>query len=62
MNSKQRARWLSDLIAELQRFASKAKSAPETEHVSKALTNLDDARRTALESYTESDEPTQLEP
>lgn len=53
MNGKQRARWLSDLIAELQRFTSKAKDAPETGHVRKALNSLDEARRAALESSTE---------
>ena len=53
MNGKQRARWLADLISELQRFTSKAKDAPETGHVRKALGSLDDARRSALESGTE---------
>ena len=53
MNGKQRARWLSDLNAELQRFTSKAKDAPETGHVRKALNSLDEARRAALESSTE---------
>ena len=53
MNGKQRARWLSDLIAELQRFTSKAKDAPETGPVRKALNSLDEARRAALESSTE---------
>jgi len=62
MNGKQRARWLSDLITELQRFASKAKSAPEAGHVSKALANLDDGRRMALESHVEADEADQLTP
>ena len=55
MNGKQRARWLSDLIAELQRFTSKAKDAPETGHVRKALNSLDEARRAALESGPESE-------
>ena len=53
MNGKQRARWLSDLISELQRFTSKAKDAPEAGHVRKALGSLDEARRAALESSTE---------
>ena len=53
MNGKQRARWLSDLIAELQRFTSKAKEAPEAGHVRKALNSLDEARRAALEVSTE---------
>lgn len=53
MNGKQRARWLSDLISELQRFTSKAKESPEAGHVRKALNSLDEARRAALESSTE---------
>ena len=61
MNGKQRARWLSDLISELQRFTSKAKEAPEAGHVRKALSCLDDARRAALESHTESEDPTQMD-
>ena len=61
MNGKQRARWLADLISELQRFTSRAKSAPEAGHVSKALANLDDARRAALESHVEAEDPTQMD-
>jgi hypothetical protein len=55
MNGKQRARWLADLISELQRFTSKARDAPEAGHVRKALNSLDDARRAALESISESE-------
>jgi hypothetical protein len=61
MNGKQRARWLSDCISELQRFTSKAKDAPEAGDVRKALASLDDARRTALESHAEPDDPPQME-
>ena len=53
MNGKQRARWLADLISDLQRFASKAQTAPEMGHVRKALNSLDEARRAALEVSTE---------
>lgn len=45
MNSKQRARWLSDMISEGQRYISKAKDQPEIPMVQKALNALDDARR-----------------
>ena len=62
MNGKQRARWLSDLISELQRFTSKAKDAPEAGHVRKALASLDDARRSALDSNIEPDDSDQLSP
>jgi hypothetical protein len=55
MNGKQRARWLADCISELQRFTSKAKDAPEAGLVRKALANLDEARRAALESISESE-------
>jgi hypothetical protein len=57
LNGKQRARWLTDLISELQRFTSKAKDAPEAVHVRKALASLDDARRAALESDSEPETP-----
>ena len=53
MNGKQRARWLSDCISELQRFTSKAREAPEAGHVRKALNSLDEARRAALEAGSE---------
>ena len=53
MNGKQRARWLADLISELQRFTSKSKEAPEAGHVRKALNSLDEARRAAHEASTE---------
>lgn len=49
MNSKQRARWLSDLISEAQRYVSKSRGQPETPMVSKAMCALEDARRVALD-------------
>lgn len=57
MNSKQRARWLSDMIAEAQRYLSKSKGQAETPSVQKALNALDDARQVALKNATSSDEP-----
>ena len=42
-------------------FTSKAKDAPESGDVRKALASLDDARRTALESHAEPDDPPQME-
>jgi hypothetical protein len=55
MNNKQRARWLSDLISETQRYLSKSKDKPEVPLVQKALNALDDARRKLLENGTEDD-------
>ena len=55
-NGRHRARWMAEIISELQRYASKTREAPETGHVRKALANLDDARRSALESQYDSDE------
>jgi hypothetical protein len=53
MNNKQRARWLSDLISETQRYISKAKSQAEIPLVQRAVNALDDARRSILESKTD---------
>jgi hypothetical protein len=55
MNNKQRARWLSELISESQRYISKAKDQPETPLVQKAVNTLDDARRKVLENVTNDD-------
>lgn len=55
MNNKQRARWLSDLISETQRYISKAKDQTETPLVQRALNALDDARRKVLETGTQDD-------
>jgi hypothetical protein len=56
MNGKQRARWLSDMISESQRYISKSKGQPETPSVSKTIALLEDARRIALEHATEAEE------
>jgi hypothetical protein len=50
MNNKQRARWLSDMISETQRYISKSQGKAEIALVQKALNSLDDARRKVLES------------
>lgn len=55
MNSKQRTRWLSDLIAETQRYISKAKDQSEIPLVQKALNTLDDARRKVLDDGAKDD-------
>ena len=52
-NGKHRARWLADIISEVQRYLSKAREAPEAAPVRKALSHLDEAKRAALESDTE---------
>ena len=49
MNGKQRSHWLSDIIAETQRYISKAKRAPETPLVQKTLNLLDEARKMAAD-------------
>lgn len=43
MNSKQRARWLSDQISELQRYLKKATA--ERPQVTMAIAKLDEARQ-----------------
>ena len=43
MNSKQRVRWLSDQISELQRYLKKAKA--ERPQVTMAIAKLDEARQ-----------------
>jgi hypothetical protein len=47
MNGKQRARWLSDIITELQRYQSKNKGKPESPLVQQSLGRLDEARAAA---------------
>lgn len=56
LNNKHRARWLSDIISELQRYASKSRSCPEAPLVQQALSRLDDARRKVRESPEQGDE------
>jgi hypothetical protein len=50
MNGKQRARWLAEMISEIQRYVSKSKDASECGLVQQALNNLHDARRMAQET------------
>jgi hypothetical protein len=50
LNSKHRTRWISDIIAEVQRCLSKSKDQPEAPLLQKALNTLDDARQKARES------------
>lgn len=52
-NGKHRARWLADIISEVQRYLSRTREAPEAENIRKALAQLNDARQTALESDPE---------
>jgi hypothetical protein len=44
MNSRQRSRWISEIIAELQRYASKNRSEGEISQVQQALVKLGEAR------------------
>jgi hypothetical protein len=53
LNNKQRSRWLSDFVSELQRFASKSQGCPEMPLVTQALARLDDARRKVREAADE---------
>lgn len=55
MNSKQRKRWLSDMISEAQRYISKAKDQPEIPLVQRALNALDDARQKLQENGSQND-------
>jgi hypothetical protein len=49
-NGKHRARWLADIISEVQRYHSKAREAPESNAVRQALSRLAEARQVALDS------------
>jgi len=60
-NGKHRARWLADIISEVQRYLSKTREAPEVDHVRRSLSSLDEARRKALESHVELDDPPQID-
>jgi hypothetical protein len=44
MNNKQRSRWLSDIISDLQRYVSKSIGQPEAPFVQRALNTIDEAR------------------
>jgi hypothetical protein len=48
MNGKHRARWLSDIISELQRYHKKARGQVEDRQVSQALEQLQVARENAI--------------
>ena len=52
MNNKQRARWLADMISEMQRYISKSQGQEEFSLVQKALNKLEDARRLLLATET----------
>jgi len=47
MNGKHRARWLADIISELQRYHKKARGQVEDRQVSQALEQLQVARENA---------------
>lgn len=49
MNSKQRARWLADIVSEVQRFLARGACDAERPCAQRALEELQDARRAALE-------------
>jgi hypothetical protein len=49
-NGKHRARWLADIISEVQRYLSRTHEAPEVDNIRKALAQLNDGRQIALES------------
>ena len=51
-NGKHRARWLADIISEVQRYLSKVRETPEASLIRQALSKLADARQAALESDT----------
>jgi hypothetical protein len=53
LNSKQRSRWIADIISDLQRCLSKLKDHPEAPLIQKALHHLDDAKRLANEDHSE---------
>jgi hypothetical protein len=48
MNGKQRARWMSDLIADMQRLAKHTKGQPEDADFQRTMESLKKARETAL--------------
>jgi len=48
MNGKHRARWLAEIVSEMQRFHKKARGSVEDGLVAQALEKLQAARETAL--------------
>ena len=57
MNSKQRARWIADLISDAQRLAKHTHGKPEEKLVASAIEDLHLAREKALGDNTSEDEP-----
>jgi hypothetical protein len=49
LNNKQRSRWLSDILAELQRYVSKNLGSPEISLAQQAIARLQDARQEVRE-------------
>lgn len=52
-NEEQRARWLLDLISELQDYISKSHNLPESPLVKRALESIRDARQTVMSNATQ---------
>jgi hypothetical protein len=61
-NGKHRARWLADIISEVQRYHSKAREAPESAAVRQALSRLAEARQAALDSDPETKAQPEAQP
>jgi hypothetical protein len=61
-NGKHRARWLADIISEVQRYHSKAREAPESNAVRQALSRLAEARQVALDSDPETKAQPEAQP
>lgn len=47
LNNKQRSRWLSEVVSEVQRYLSKSPDSPESGRVRQALSILADAKKIA---------------
>ena len=47
-NGRQRARWLAELVSDVQRYLSRTREALEADQVRRAVALLQDARREAL--------------
>lgn len=56
LNNKQRSRWLSDIISEIQRYVSKNQECPEAPLVQQALARLDDARQEVREKANQEED------
>jgi hypothetical protein len=53
LNPKHRARWIADMITEVQRFLARGAGDAEKAHVQRALECLQDGRSAALNSKEE---------